>query len=123
MAYLNRQRTRRSTGSAELIYLVIILAAGVGTAWWAGHKLGMDLSGLTTAASVLGFTQPNHHVTVGYTPGRAVQVASDATAYCSPGQSPAFVFGLADLKQYVGDSMGTPVECEHAASDNGDTLQ
>ena len=44
MSYLNRRTTRRSAGSAELMYLLIVLAAGFATAWWAGHKIGMDLS-------------------------------------------------------------------------------
>jgi hypothetical protein len=36
---------------------------------------------------------------------------------------PAFALGLSGLKQQLGDSMGTPVECEHAISASGDTVQ
>ena len=60
MAYSHRYASRkRSARSAELLYLLIVLAAGVATAWWAGHKLGMDLSSINTVATVLGLmSQP-----------------------------------------------------------------
>jgi hypothetical protein len=44
--------------------------------------------------------------------------------YCEAGQTPHFLFGLANLKQRLGDGMGDPVECEHLAGDgSGDTRQ
>jgi len=134
MAYLNRHRARRgaTVGSPELLYLFIVLLAGVGTAWWAGHKIGMDLSGISTAASVLGLTETDKHAPAGYTPPSVVSDAQSnaasatgapAAAFCSPGESPAFSMGVADLKQVVGDAMGSPVECEHLAADSGDSIQ
>lgn len=46
-----------------------------------------------------------------------------AAAYCAPGQEPEFVLGFAFMKSQLGDTMGEPLECEHANPDNGDTLQ
>ena len=43
--------------------------------------------------------------------------------FCSPGQSPAFTFGIAALHDRLGAPMGTPVECENPNPENGDTLQ
>jgi hypothetical protein len=138
MAYIHRHSPskRSSAGSPELVYLLVVLAAGIATAWWAGHKIGFDLSGISTAASVLGLTETAQaqvpQRVVGYSPGpaaasadagQATQSSAAAAAYCDPGQVPAFALGLADLKQQLGDTMGTPVECEHVASAGGDTVQ
>lgn len=116
---------RRSALSAEFMCLLVVLAVGVVTAWWIAQKLGVDLAGVESAATVLGLnetTGATHQV--GYSQARADQHASSAGApYCIPGQAPAFDYGLADLKRQVGDAMGTPVECEHAASAIGDTVQ
>ncbi len=49
--------------------------------------------------------------------------APPAVPYCAAGQEPAFVFGFAFLKSLLGDTMGDPLECEHANPENGDTLQ
>jgi hypothetical protein len=126
-----------------LAYLIVVLAAGVATAWWAGHKIGLDLSIISTTASVLGLTENAsrvQHTIVGYEPSTAVttgqhtdsaqapstNLATDAAQpapYCRPGETPIFALGLADLKQRLGDTMGSPVECEHPASDQGDTVQ
>lgn len=43
--------------------------------------------------------------------------------FCQAGQAPHFVFGFAALRDQLGDVMGDPIECEHANSTNGDTLQ
>jgi hypothetical protein len=48
---------------------------------------------------------------------------SAAAAHCAPGQEPEFVLGFAFMKSQLGDTMGEPLECEHANPDNGDTLQ
>jgi len=135
---LHRRHPKHSAGSAEFLYLLIVLAAGVATAWYAGHRLGFDLSGITTVAAVFGLTDdPRNvqHTAVGYAPGATAHAAAadeasssaaaagTLAAYCNPGQSPAFALGLADLKQRLGDTMGTPVECEHPASATGDTVQ
>src|SRR5579871_583963 len=124
--YVPRNVTRkRSAFSAESMYLLVVLAAGIVTAWWGVHSLGMDLSGIQTAAAVLGLNETlgDAHQ-VGYSQARADQQAAAVTApNCAPGQSPAFANGMAALKQQVGDVMGTPVECEHAASVVGDTVQ
>ena len=46
-----------------------------------------------------------------------------AAPFCRPGEAPEFRFGLARLKAQLGSVMGDPVECEHAASPTGGTLQ
>ncbi len=43
--------------------------------------------------------------------------------FCEPGQIPEFRFGFAQLQARLGAVMGEPTECEHASSENGDTLQ
>src|SRR5206468_5474306 len=48
--------------------------------------------------------------------------AQDAS-FCEPGQVPTFALGFAALQEALGPRMGEPTECEHANSDNGDTLQ
>jgi hypothetical protein len=55
--------------------------------------------------------------------GLPTTAAAQEAGFCQPGQSPAFVFGFANLKLALGSVMGDPVECEHPNSDNGDTLQ
>ncbi len=119
MAYISRHARRRSSRSAESLYLLVVLAAGVLTAWWAARGVGVDLSGITTVASVLGIdeTVSTPHA-VGYS-----QTADQPAPYCKPGEVPAFNNGLATLKQVIGNVMGAPVECEHSTSGSGDTVQ
>jgi hypothetical protein len=126
MAYVNRRFTKRRSGSAELLYLLIVLAAGFSTAWWAGHKLGMDLSSVTTFASILGLTETGRvsHGAAGYQPIVETQATQPGTApYCNAGQSAAFATTLTDLQHTVGNAIGTPLECEHPTSAIGDTIQ
>jgi hypothetical protein len=139
MPYFNQRRSRRSAGSAEFVWLLVVLAAGAATFWWAGHKIGLDLSSLTTVAAVLGIrdAQP-----LRYDPRTATQPATihlagattdaDQTAdqsalgtapYCQAGQTPAFSNALGVLKAQLGDTMGAPLECEHASTTLGDTVQ
>ena len=116
MAYSGRLTRKRTPLSAEFMYLLVVLAAGVMTAYWAGHQIGMNLSGVETLASVLGVDETAASPPdVGYTQPHA--------PYCNTGQQPAFLNGMAALKQQVGDVMGTPIECEHVASGAGDTVQ
>jgi hypothetical protein len=109
------------------MYLLVVLAAGVVTAWWAGHKIGMDLSSLTNAASILGLSDTGRfsHGAVGYiaNPAQAQFEQAVAAPYCSAGKSPTFAVGLSGLKQHLGDAMGVPLECEHPISATGDTVQ
>lgn len=49
--------------------------------------------------------------------------AAQTAPFCAPGQTPQFQAGFAALKARLGPTMGEPIECEHANSDNGDTLQ
>jgi hypothetical protein len=141
VSYLNRNtNSRRTAGSPELLYLLIVLVAGVGTAWFASQKIGTDFSSITTVASVLGLGQTAHPLR--YDPRTSAQpsniqvlapsddVVAEGTAapttaapYCQDGQSPTFTLGLAELKAQLGDTMGQPVECEHVTSGSGDTLQ
>jgi hypothetical protein len=124
MSYHNRRATRKGQGGAELMYLLVVLAAGAATAWWAGHQIGTDLSSLGTAASILGITETGRltHGAVGYTQG-AAKTGEVPAPYCNPGQKPSFALGLAQLKERLGNTMGAPIECEHPASPNGDTIQ
>jgi hypothetical protein len=126
MAYMHRHAPRkRSAGSAELLYLLIVLAAGVATAWWAGHKLGIDLSSITTVAAVLGLNErigTSRHV--GYSAATSDQpAAAPGAPYCGPGQAPGFDGRLLELKQRLGDTMGVPVECAHPGGAVSDTIE
>jgi hypothetical protein len=116
MGYSRRLTRKRSPLSAEFMYLLVVLAAGVVTAHWAAHQFAMNLSGIETVASVLGVDERTASTPdVGYIQPQA--------PYCASGQAPAFLNGMAALKQHVGDAMGAPVECEHVASAAGDTVQ
>jgi hypothetical protein len=107
------------------MYLLVVVAAAIVTAYWAGHSIGMNLSGISTVASVLGIDETASTTRqVGYAGARAsTQAAPVAAPYCQPGQQPAFGNGIAQLHAAIGDAMGAPVECEHAASVAGDTVQ
>jgi uncharacterized protein YkwD len=50
-------------------------------------------------------------------------VMAQAAPHCEPGEPVAFVLGFAALQARLGDSMGQPLECEHANAENGDALQ
>jgi hypothetical protein len=99
-----------------LLCLLVVVAAAVGTAYWGAHRLGIDLSVIETAAPFLGVDQSAAAPPV-------VGHVDPPAAYCPAGKQPAFSNGLAELKQQVGDAMGTPVECEHPASAAGNTVQ
>jgi hypothetical protein len=124
MAYSKRLTHKRAPLSAEFMYLLVVLAAALITAWWAAHRIGMDLSGIETVVSVLGIDDavgtPHQ---VGYSEAHADDANASAAPYCQPGQQPAFANGMAQLKQQVGSAMGVPLECEHAATVVGDTVQ
>jgi hypothetical protein len=125
MAYSSRRLTRkRSTFSAESMYLLVVVAAALATAYWAGHTIGMNLSAIQTVASVLGIDETigsTHRV--GYSSAPADTASRPTAPYCQQGQQPAFTKGMATLRSQVGDAMGTPVECEHPAAVVGDTVQ
>jgi hypothetical protein len=145
MSYPNRYPSGRRAGSAEFFGLLLVLAAGAATFWWAGHKIGMDLSSLATAATVLGIrdTHPLRYDPRTASQPTTLQIADTTTAtaeeeveataeqdalavsapHCNPGQAPAFVHGLGALKEHLGDTMGTPLECEHSSTAIGDTVQ
>jgi hypothetical protein len=48
---------------------------------------------------------------------------AQGAAYCPPGQPAQFLFGIAELQQRLGPTMGVPLECEHVNPENGDTIQ
>jgi hypothetical protein len=125
MAYSSRRLTRkRSAFSAESMYLLVVLAAALTTAYWAGHTIGMNLSGIQTVAAVLGLNETigtTRHV--GYTQAHVDAVPQPAAPYCQAGEQPTFSNGMAALRAQVGDAMGTPVECEHRAAVVGDMVQ
>src|SRR5207237_10237846 len=82
MAYLSRHAARkRSSLSAEFMYLLIVLAAGAATAVCAGQRLGTDLSAITTIATVLGLNERIGHTRpVGYSAATAEQQAASTVA-------------------------------------------
>jgi hypothetical protein len=125
MAYSSRRLTRkRSAFSAESMYLLVVLAAAVATAYWAGHSIGMNLSVIQTVASVLGIDETvgtTRHV--GYSQAPDDAAAQPTAPYCQLGEQPTFRNGMAALKAQIGEAMGSPVECEHSASVVGDTVQ
>jgi hypothetical protein len=127
MAYINRHYAqRRSAGRAELLYLLVVLLAGVATAWWAGQKLGMDLSSITTVAAVLGLTESTgitHPVGHASAPAAVQSDAAPSAPYCEAGQTPTFGDKLAALKQRLGETMGSPTECAHPSAAVSDTIQ
>lgn len=98
------------------MWLLIVLAAAIGTAYWGVQRIGVDLSFIDSAATLFGVneTTATTHA-VGATPSTA--------ANCKSGQQPAFNNGYALLKQQVGSAMGDPAECEHPSSAAGDTAQ
>ena len=49
--------------------------------------------------------------------------AQAGAPFCQPGQSPAFVYGIAELQSRLGATMGAPIECEHVDPTSGDTVQ
>jgi hypothetical protein len=49
--------------------------------------------------------------------------AQAVVPFCQPGQPAAFVFGIASLRDRLGATMGTPLECEHRDAQSGDTIQ
>jgi hypothetical protein len=126
MAYMHRYASRRRPArSAELLYLVIVLAAGVATAWWAGHRVGMNLSSITTVAAALGFNERiGTSRPVGYAAASVDRsTAGPAAPYCNPGQALSFDARLLELKQRLGDTMGTPLECGHPGDAVSDTIE
>ena len=101
MAYMQRRR-KHTTGSPELAYLLVVLAAGVVTAWWASHRVGLDLSVISTAAAVLGITEGGPTIapqSVGYSPVADVQsnATTSGAAHCAAGQAPTFGQGFAQV--------------------------
>jgi hypothetical protein len=111
MAYVRRYDRKRSTLSAESVFLLIVLVAGAATAWWAAPRFGADLSAITTIANFLGVTERAGATRpVGYAAANAEQPA--AAGFCEAGQVPTFSPGLITLKQRVGEAMGAPVECD-----------
>jgi hypothetical protein len=126
MPYMNRNMSRkRAWGSAELLYLFIVLAAGGATAFWASHKLGVELSGITTVAAVLGI---NERIATSRPVGHSAAAvdqssAAPAAPFCGPGQPLAFDPRLQELKQRLGDTMGAPIECAHPSATVSDTIE
>lgn len=60
-------------------------------------------------------------VTMLATPPAAL--AQGSAAFCAPGQTAQFLFGIADLHSRLGAPMGDPTECEHVDTASGDTIQ
>jgi hypothetical protein len=128
MLQMSRRTARpRRNGRAELAGLALVLIAGAATARWAGERIGIDMTGLSNVARAVGVFdrgRPLRELVGTDTPRlEAAEERTAATGYCQKGQQPTFELGVARLKQQLGDTMGTPVECEHPVSANGDTIQ
>jgi hypothetical protein len=136
MLQVSRRTERRGAGKGELAGLALVLMAGAMTAWWAGQSVsvGVNVSGLNTAARVLGLFDRTHpqRESVGFDPNNpnlaptttdAEAGTSPSAAYCLNGQSPQFALGALDLRRQIGEAIGVPLECEHAGSAAGETLQ
>lgn len=122
-AYPRRLTRKRSPLSAEFMCLLVVVVASAVTAWWAGHRVAMNLAVIQTAASVLGIDETvGSKREVGYSVAHAATDQAPA-AYCQSGETPAFKNGFAALHQHLGNVMGVPIDCEHAASASGDTVQ
>ena len=106
MSYLNRQTTKKRAGSPELMYLLVVLAAGVATAWWVGHQIGMDLSSVTSLVSILGITETGRltHGAVGYN----ANAPERAAPYCNPGPGANLRAGAEWLEATPGRHHGRP---------------
>ena len=50
-------------------------------------------------------------------------VLAQGAAHCPPGQPAQFLFGIAELHERLGATMGVPLECEYVNPENGDTIQ
>ena len=130
MAYVHRRTVVRRSGRAELVGLALVLLAAWLTAWWAGQRVGVDMSGVYRVVSLVGLGQPNRPLPdlVGVRPRVDAQAPATpapevAATSCPAGRQPTFELGMAALKQQLGDTMGAPLECEHPASADGDTVQ
>ena len=49
--------------------------------------------------------------------------AAQEAPFCQPGEPATFQFGIAELRDRLGDIMGSPLECEHVNAESGDTVQ
>lgn len=117
-----RRAARKRTASAELVYLLVVVVAAVGTAYWTSHAVGMDLSAIRTAASMLGLTPfDRHHA--GFVANARPDAGQPAGPNCQSGQALALSPAALALATQVGGALGTPLECEHAVNASGDTLQ
>src|SRR5579859_5295111 len=112
MSYMHRRTLKKRTGSAELMCLLVVLAAGFATAWWAGQRIGLDLSSVTTVASVLGLTETGYllHGQTGYHPTAEVRTTQPAAApNCAADQAPSFADYVGPLEEQLGTALGVPV--------------
>ena len=122
--HFGRRLTGKRSVSAESLYLLIVVAAAVVTAYWAARTIGLDLSFIENAASAVGFDESATRAR----PVASVELRVEATPmpgapHCRVGEQPAYLNGMAALHQQVGGVMGTPLECEHADGALGNTVQ
>jgi hypothetical protein len=118
-----RRHLRNARRRSEIIGILLVLVAGLGSARWVTESTYLDLAGIANVPSALGFTMWAGHVPRRH-PGAAAPAFAETVAAptCSP-DYPTFVLGMADLKSRVGPLMGEPVECERAVDAEGDTKQ
>ncbi len=134
MGRRRQQADHVTFGSVELLGFMLVTAIAVFVGWQISQRVGVDLGFAPRVMGSLGIVESGRppHVqsgavdVAGATASSGSQAASlgvPTPPYCRPGETPRYQFGFADLKARLGSTMGDPVECEHANSANGDTLQ
>ena len=123
------------TSGAGLLFVVILMFGFLG--WWLWPTISTRVPEAERVRVLVDRLLPNQLGSATRVPqAAAAEVAPTPTAvpptptavavlapYCSPGQPARFMLGFATLKEQLGDTMGEPLECEHATPENGDHLQ
>ena len=124
MIHFSRRIPGKRPVSAEFLYLLIVVAAAVVTAYWAARTIGIDLSIIENSASALGIDGSVARTRqVGYSEPRVEAMPAPSAPHCRAGEQPAYLNGMAALHQQIGAAMGTPLECEHTDGAVGNTVQ
>jgi hypothetical protein len=126
------------TSGAGLLFVVMLMFGFLG--WWLWPTISTRVPELERVRALVDQLLPNElAVARGVPQAAAAAAAAEAVPtpttvppptalavlapYCPPGQAARFVLGFASLKEQLGDTMGEPLECEHANPENGDHLQ
>jgi hypothetical protein len=120
----------RESGFSIVGLVLVLVAVGAFLYWYWSPNLPFDVA-LPSAAAPNVTTETTAPRTTTSAPLLRTAPTAQPTAaalpvlapYCPPGQPARFVLGFEQLKARLGDTMGSPLECEHVNADNGDTLQ